>query len=333
MGCHLAENEPLKRLRNDLGLPDQCHSLRSRCIQRFESRNGNGVLGAPGAVIGYCQALFNYAGSPTSHTESVIRLLKEIEAPWANSHELFWGFRHQETPLEFLRDGMMPLVGSGRVPILITGLDPAQNRSEIESIVATEPKISPGETVLVRVTLSDNDSVASIAEIIATLLRRSIETSQMPKWWPLLQTNAGVPQWRRLKDELGKAWRYVNIAVNPFAAPEMLDVCKEQVTVGQIVLGASEDIHDDGWIRLPDNMRILGAAPGAGYNLPDYLSRLGKLSAAPTLIILGPSQPNWSNEHNQDRIAALLPLLRQGCETLWRQLTSVRREAVWKLAA
>jgi hypothetical protein len=48
MACSIAENEPLKKLADDLKIPHQCHSTRPRCIQGFERREGNNILGIPG---------------------------------------------------------------------------------------------------------------------------------------------------------------------------------------------------------------------------------------------------------------------------------------------
>jgi hypothetical protein len=333
MGCHLAENGPLKRLRDDLGFPDQCHSLRPRCIEGFEPRKGSAVLGAPGAVIGYCQALFNYAGNPAAHTRRVVRLLNEIEAPWANSHELFWGFRRDESPSAFVQRGITPLLGNGRVPIVITGLDPARDKSTIESILATDPVIYSGETILVRIILGNDDSIFPAAEIITRLLKNSIASKEMPKWWPLLQTNFNVSQWKRLRNLLGSAWKYVNVAVNPFGSADVVDFAAQQLTIAQVVLGGAAGIFDDGHIQLAPGVKVFGSSDAALYSLDDYARQLSTLEIAPTLIVLGPSAPDWTDRDNKRRIAKFLPILRRACDQLWNGIQPMRREAVWKLAA
>src|SRR5258706_11157052 len=122
MVCRVADNTPLKRFQLDLQLPSQCHSMRPNCIQGYEERTGNYALGLLGTALGYCQALFSYAGDPESHTRKVTRLLTEIDAPWVNSHELFWGHKLVESPSEFVDKAIKPLVGTGRVTVLITSL-------------------------------------------------------------------------------------------------------------------------------------------------------------------------------------------------------------------
>ena len=167
MACKLAENQPLTSLRKELDVAPQCHSLREHCIQSRERQFGEYTMGIPGAVIGYCQALFNRAGGPQTHTEYVTKLLREISAPWARSHELFWGNRRNETPTDFMQSGMQPLLGTGRVPILISELDPALHSTTIESIVATNPPVFPGETMLIRVVLSSDESIDSSITLVS----------------------------------------------------------------------------------------------------------------------------------------------------------------------
>src|SRR6195952_1341359 len=127
MACHIAEKRPLSLLRSHLGLAAQCHSFRTTCSLSRGAPSGAGALGAPGAVLGYCQALFAYAGSPREHTARVRAALQGIHAPWSSSHELYWGFRGTESALDFVREGMEPLLGTGRVPVLITALDRSQD--------------------------------------------------------------------------------------------------------------------------------------------------------------------------------------------------------------
>jgi hypothetical protein len=62
MGCAVANNKPLQKLRIDLGIPTQCHSSRGDCkmsLERKDLQEGEGlIMGGPGAAIGYCQGLF-----------------------------------------------------------------------------------------------------------------------------------------------------------------------------------------------------------------------------------------------------------------------------------
>jgi hypothetical protein len=333
MACTIADNPPLKRLQTELGLSPQCHSFREHCIQGYEPRITDYALGAPGAVLGYCQALFSYTGDPASHTEKVRHKLIEIEAPWANSHELFWGYRRQEVADEFIAQSISPLIGTGRVPILITSLDPAKDRTEIESIVATSPPMQDGDTVLLRVVLTCEESVRQIATIMQDILAQSRINKRMPKWWPLLQGSLSIEQWRLLQMLLGEDREYVNVAVNPFTPIEVFECMLEQITVGQIAIGLANGIAPDGTIRLAPGMKIFGAAECAEYSLLEYMNTLGSLDDSPTLIVLGPSMPNWTDGENQKRLETLLPILKNGCETFWGRQRSSRWKSIWNMKA
>jgi hypothetical protein len=333
MVCSIADNTPLKKLEIELNLPPRCHGKRRECIHGFETQDGDFVMGLPGTALGYCQALFNNTGHPTTHTEKVMRLLSEIEAPWSNSHELFWGYRGAETPSEYLEQGIKPLLGTGRVPILITGLDPGASRSELEAIMATSPAIPQNETVLVRTVLTDGDSLKKITIVLRDLLAKARATKTMPKWWPLLQGNLRTADWERLRDGLGTDWDYVNVAVNPFVSDEAFELFRDQITVAQIPVGFATGIRSDGNIHIPAEMKITGATKGGGYSLPEFATKLYTLRMPPALIILGPTQPGYSDVDNQKRLAILMPLLQRACDTLWQSLTPERRAAVWRMAA
>jgi hypothetical protein len=333
MVCSIADNTPLRRLQLDLELPSQCHSLRPRCIQGYEARTGTYALGLPGTALGYCQALFNYAGDPESHTRKVARLLNEIQAPWSNSHELFWGHRQLESPSEFVEAAIKPLLGTGRVPVLITSLDPAHQMADIENILVTDPSIQSGETVLVRMVLNGQESVYKSAAVIRSLLAASREKAAMPKWWPLFQSEIGVRDWRTLKKLLKRDWKYVNIAVNPFTADGVLEFLRDQITVAQIPLGLAKDISSDATVRMSPGMKIMGATEGTSYSLARFMCKLRDLNSPPTIIILGPSLSHWSDEMNQGRLDRLLPILRSTCDTLWGDLSETRREGVWQMKA
>jgi len=333
MACQIAENTPLALLRECLGLPAQCHSFRPKCIMGLNSQSRVSALGAPGAAIGYCQAIFGRAGNAATHTNHVLRLLREIDAPWANSHEMYWGHLKDEPAEQFLVGGMTPLVGNGRVPVLITGLDPAADLSAIDAILNTRPPITPGETVLVRMLLTRDDSVEATVSLLRGLVQRSLAASEMPTWWPLVQAPTTVAVLQRLKDGLGDLWQYANIAVNPFTPRDVCEVAGDQVTVAQVVVGAAQEITSEGTIRLAKGITISGAAPLASYSLAPYFERLSELESPPTLIILGPSLPSWTDEMNQERIAKLLPHLRSECSRLWHKVDPPRRETVWRMSA
>jgi hypothetical protein len=333
MACSLAENQPLSDLRKALSLPRQCHSRRPSCLKGLEARSGDDVLGIAGAALGYCQALFNSAGNPEAHTAHVQDQLARIGAPWANSHELFWGYRREEPAAQYVSAGIRPLEGNGRVPILISGLDADRDRGQIEEILATEPRFASGEPVLLRMVMGSPAAVDAAAEIIQGLISHAMETGEMPRWWPLLQGELPVSEWSRLRTTLGAAWRFVNVAVNPFASAAVLAAVAAQVTVAQVPIGLAEGMDEQGNITLAPGMQISGASECARYSLDDYVTRLSALPEIPTLIILGPSRPEWTVEVNAERIARLIPLLRAACERLWGDLPGRRRALVWSLAA
>lgn len=334
MVCKIADNEPLKLLRDDLGLASQCHSLLRKCIRGHEKRTGNLIMGIPGAALGYCQALFVRVGDAEVHTEHVINQLEIIDAPWSRSHELFWGNRQNESPNEFVDKGIRPLLGDGRVPILITELDPAKNGEEIDSILEISPPIFPGESVLLRLALSGDSSIDRICLLISLLIERARQEEQMPKWWPLLQGHLTSEQWKYLKQQLGDNWKYVNIAVNPFTTADILDFLHEQITVAQIAVGLAEGIRSDGQITLAKGMvKLTGADDCPSYSLPLYMQALSKLDSAPTLIVLGPSLLEWSDEINRARLSALKPLIYDACRTLWNEVKEVEKAMILKMSA
>jgi hypothetical protein len=333
MVCSIADNTPLKKLQGELGLPQRCHGKRRECIRGFETRSGDFVMGLPGTALGYCQALFNYAGHPAEHTEKVIKLLNEIDAPWSYSHELFWGYRQSEAPGEYVEQGIKPLLGTGRVPVLITSLDPNRHRLDLQAIMATSPALPENETVLVRTVLADEDSVRGAIDMIRRIVARARATGAMPNWWPLLQGNLALEEWTRLRNELGTDWDYVNVAVNPFVSDDVFELVQDRITVAQIPVGLANGISADGWIELPAGMKITGGGDCPVYSVPRFGAKLCHLPAAPTLIVLGPAQPGWSDLQNQQRLAALMPALRNLCDMMWQSLSSGRREEVWRMVA
>jgi hypothetical protein len=99
-------------------------------------------------------------------------------------------------------------------------------------------------------------------------------------------------------------WKFVNVAVNPFMSPETFEYLRDQITVGQIPIGLSEGISSDGTIQLaPGMVRLTGAAGDRqAYSLPAYMENLSTLDTAPTLIVLGPALPEWSDMVNHDAL-------------------------------
>jgi hypothetical protein len=333
MACKVAENLPLQNLRHSLGLPFQCHSLRDHCAQGASRQLGDAALGGAGAAIGYCQALFNRAGTSDMQSRMVLEALSTINAPWSKSHELFWGYRHDETAACFLQNALEPLIGSGRVPVLISGLDPATEGDEIREIFCTQPALFPGESILLRLVLKGEDSIDATVSVINSLVTDALRSGQMPVWWPLLQAGFTLGQWARLRAALGDSWRFVNIAVNPFVDEAIIADLADQITVAQFVIGLSEGIHSNGNITLPSEMKIHGAPPEAAYNVFDYARTLQKANILPTCILLGPSAETWTFDQNVARVAKFLAVFREAANLLWEPIEPRNREVVWSLAA
>jgi len=332
MGCKLAENRPLSRLRAHLGLHSQCHSRRPTCVRGLTQDRTETTMGAPGAVLGYCQALFAASSSPEFHTHKVMRLLGDLGAPWSRSHELFWGYRIKETPGEFVTRGAGPLCGDGRVPIVITGLDPARDADAIASILSSDIPVASGETVLLRIVLRNSDSIIAVASLLRSLVEQAFHTQAMPQWWPLLQGSLSASAWATLRELTGPAWQYANVAINPFTEQDVFSLCATQITVAQVVVGGPDGVRDSD-VFVPGAMQILGTAGDAVYSVADFIAQLRNLEVVPTIILLGPSQPTWSDEVNQERVNAVLTPLRHACDELWSALPVPRREYIWAQSA
>jgi len=333
MACKVAENLPLQNLRKTIGLPFQCHSLREHCIQGANRQLGNAALGGDGAAIGYCQALFNRAGTSDIQSRMVLEALSNINAPWAKSHELFWGYRRDQAANDFVSRALDPLRGSGRVPVLISGLDPATDSDEIREIFRTQPALFPGESILLRIVLKSEDSIHATAVLINSLVSEALRLGQMPVWWPLLQASFSLEQWALLREALGGNWKFVNIAVNPFVKEAIIADLADQITVAQFVIGLSEGIHSSGNITLLDEMKIHGAPPSATYNLFDYAKTLQQANILPTCILLGPSAETWTLAQNVARVARFLDVFREASNVLWANIEPHSRKVVWSMAA
>jgi hypothetical protein len=333
MACRLADNQPLMNLRAALGVAKTCHSLRPDCIHRLQRPEGETALGAVGAVIGYCQALFVRRGSAGEHTTRVGQLLAQIGAPWAQSHELFWGHKGTQSAEAFLVDAIQPLRSLGRVPILITPLKPATDGAAIAEICAVSPPVAEHEPVLVRVVVTSEDDIDVLATSMRAQVRLAFQTGDMPVWWPLIQGSLSLDGWKSLREKLGDAWQFANIAVNPFMSSACMDYVQSQITVAQIPVGLATVASSEGWVELPSAMVISDRAGNCGYSLPQYLAKFEHFQTCPSMILLGPSDPTWSDETNQGRIAAILPIVKEASDKLWSGLTPAAKELVWSLAA
>ena len=333
MVCSIADNRPIKRLEKELGITPRCHGKRRECLLGFESQSGDFVMGLPGTALGYCQALFQPENSPETLTTKMRRLLMEINAPWHDSHELFWGYRGTMRAQEYIASAMAPLIGTGRVPILISALDPARDADQLADIMSSKPAIPKNEAVLVRMMLNDDASIAQAVKIMESLVNTAKSSGVIPSWWPLFQAGYETAKWSSVKDAFGDLWPYVNVAVNGFTPSETIEMLADQITVAQVPVGLSEGISNDGNIEIQDGMFITGAESGGHYNIYSYFQELGQLPKAPTLIVLGPTKRSWTDEMNQLRLATLLPQLRKAVDILWGKLTPSRRDEVWSLAA
>jgi hypothetical protein len=320
-------------MRNDLGISPQCHSFRENCVRKYSTAASDGVFAAAGAAIGYCQALFDRKNTPGEHTDYVNQQLALINAPWPNSHELFWGYRDRWKADEYLTDAIKPLCGRGRVPILITGLDPAYQEDEIQTILRTSPPVVPGEPVLIRLLLSDSRSIDSAANLLLKLFEAAQKSRMMPTWWPLFQGDLSEQKWTLFKKSLGDLWRYSNLAINPFVPKESLAVIWEQVTVAQLPIGLESGIQDDGIVSLVPGMRVTGIRDIWTYSFFKFMDDIRSLKISPTLIVLGPSSPDWPSEWNTLRVKKFIPLLIEGTKILWQRLGKERQEALLKLPA
>lgn len=332
MTCRIADNPPLALLRSILEVPTTCHSRRPQCVHALPQDHSSTALGAPGAALGYCQALFASSTSPELHTRKVIGHLRRIAAPWPLSHELFWGYRRDETPGEYVQRAMAPLCGDGRMPILITGLDPARDTDAAAELLAVGVPVAAGETALLRMVLRNDDSISAGSALLQSLVSNAQASGTMPSWWPLFQGDLSPTQWSKLRDQCGDAWKFANIAVNPFVSDDAFAIVREQLTVAQVVVGGPGDVHEDE-VRVPGALRIMGTSGDATYSMTRFVERLCALPVVPTLILLGPAQASWTDEQNAARIQEVLVPLRRACDRLWAGLSVQQRDMIWHLAA
>ena len=344
MACRIADNQALQRLSDDIGLAPVCHSLRKDCHRGLERSSGNYALGAAGAAIGYCQGLFNRIGSPEEHTRYLIGRLVEMGAPLALSHELLWNYRQGETPSQYIDEACRPLLGTGRVPIIITNLDPEENKREVGEIFASDAPIYNGESMLVRLRLS-RDSVFGASALMNGCVLGAYRGKQMPKMFPLFQADCGLEVLDDLiaviqatgdatEKAVGKridTSKYINIAIGPFTDPGILEKHGDKITVAQFFVGPEDGIHSDGNVLVHGN--CVGSPEDISYNIFEFAERVRKLGTLPTSIICGPSKPEWTERDNLERLRKYLELFEKATETMWGDIDREAREKVMSLIA
>lgn len=255
--------------------------------------------------------------TPEEHTSHVVARLNEVGAPQNTSHELYWNYRENEPVEEYINRAIKPLVDNGRVPILLTSLDPTRDALIINEIFSSKPIVAKGQTMLVRLCLRSEESIRAVEKIIKSILEVTKKTKKMPTWWPLLQADFDISSWNKLKDALGSDWKYVNIAINPFTDLRVLDEFKDQITVAQFVLGANEDIHTDGNVAITSRCDI-GSAINCKrtYNLFEYAQKIKEVGLDPIRIICGPSLPEWNVEYNCSRLEKFLPVYNEAVDLM-----------------
>jgi hypothetical protein len=267
------------------------------------------------------------------HTENLINQLQEIHAPWHLSHELYWNYRENEPVKEYIEEATKPLLGTGRVPILITSLDPAKDREIIKEILKTTPSVVPGETILIRWSLNSSDSIKPAAEMIKSILKNCRDHKVMPIWWPLLQGDLNINQWKELQELLGEDWQYVNLAVNPFTNPELLNIFPSQITVAQFVLGSAEGIDESGKIRISSKVDLGNMPQERIYDIEEYAQRIQDSGLMPMSIICGPSLEEWSDDYNKERLQKFIPLFTKSTKFLWHGASPEGRKEILDLPA
>jgi hypothetical protein len=333
MACRIAENKPLKKLASDLDLQHMCHSLRGDCIQSLERAQGEAVMGSPGAVLGYCQGLFVNSDKPEKHTSNLIKWLEDINAPHPKSHELLWTNRNSESATEYIDKAMQPLIGTGRVPVIITSYDTATDRDAINEILSADAKIYEGETALVRVYLGSAHSKKMSAISLERMTKEVEEKRSIPKFWTLMQGDFPAKDWDKLRQSSGKYWQYANVAATPFTSDEVLENLRDNITVAQFLVSSKKGIHADGTIEVSKEACIGQEVTTRTYNIYEYAQRLSKNGILPTSIICGPSNPEWSIGYNKDRLETYLSHYKAATKDLWPSLKKDKRSEILALPA
>lgn len=340
MACDIANNGPLQLLRKRLGVPEHCHSsLRlGGCHHHLaENEDMTAVRGGMGAVLGWCQALFPHKNQwPADHTEYISAMLTNLNAFWPKSQEIYYGHRPPAmSATDFLTQAMRPLLGAGRIPVIITSFDASQV-DEVSEIVGSNPPIAAGETVLVRLLLTPG-SIAPAVKLVEGLIEEAGQLGQMPKFWPLFQGVASTMhnEWSEFLELLGNNRQFINIAINPFSGRVPCFLAGDQIVVAQVPIGLADGMEDNGTIKLAPGMSITDAAAEESYNLFRYAEMFNCIRSGvmPTVIVLGPSLPQWTEQMNFDRVKKANELVGQMTQILWKEIPSSRREEVLGLPA
>ena len=92
------------------------------------------------------------------------------------------------------------------------------------------------------------------------------------------------------------------------------------MTVAQFLVGSESEVGP-----------IMGFE-GRTYNLDTFTDQIAGLVTTPTLIVLGPSSPTWTESDNRARLTKFLPHLLGVTEKLWH-LSPTRREMILGLSA
>jgi hypothetical protein len=288
MAMHVADVDPLKALITDNTLGNQIVPCRNK-----QGRQ----------VVGFCQALFAKTSEPEAHTILVCDSLEKAGSTFVSSHELFLGHWQSDecSFVEWFIRAAAPLKErTGCVPVLITGL----SASDDLTAAVFESKHQLGEPVLVRMLLDD---IESSTKLMQSLVSDVDTTSNLPSWWPLFQASSytSLEEWQQLANLLGDYWRYVCVAIDPFASLEVREFLRWQTVVVQIPIGEQEGIGDT--MQIPAGM--LSAFPdGTEYVLSKYLASLPS-DKKDILIVLGPSKEEWSCDYNTKRIVAIKQLM------------------------
>jgi hypothetical protein len=333
MVCRIADNPALDRLRSDIGAERLCHSQRIDCVHRLPRADEKGYYGIAGAFLGYCQALFSLERPYSANTNRIIRLLESKALPWARSHELFYGHKGSATVGDFVTEAAAPLRTLGRVPILITGLSPSSDCTALREIFNAPAEVVPGETILVRMIVQDDESFAALEALVRGLVEDALRHRAMPRWWPLVQSGGTAKQWYDLRKRLGPLWSYMNVAVNPFSPNAHWEAVADQIMVAQFVVPHERDIERDGNVRLSEGMSISGASAGETYNIRHLVQRAGALATWPTSIFLGPTLDAWSDSDNLRRVTKAVRIFKDEIESLWSRSGQSRYSQLLEMAA
>jgi hypothetical protein len=333
MVCRIADNPALDRLRSDIGAERLCHSQRIDCIHRLPRAADPGYYGIAGAFLGYCQALFSLRPPYHENTNRIIAMLESQGLPWARSHELFYGHKGSASVTEFVTSAAAPLRDIGRVPVLITSLDPASDRAALSAVFDSVAQVVPGETILARVIVQNHESFVALEALVRELVDEAARNRAMPRWWPLVQSGGTAREWENLRTRLGPLWKYMNVAVNPFSPEDHWQVVAEQIMVAQFVVPHARDIDEDGTARLSEGMQISGASAGASYNIRHLVQRAGSLPSWPTAIFLGPTLDEWSDDDNLERVTKAVRVFVNEIESLWHLAGQSRYSELLRMAA